>query len=175
MASLGEKGQPLIQRHRLGRKKVRQPDLHPPPLGSGQNIHTPRSWTQQRRLLSVGRVSEHSPLTHAHTLSLSTHSLTRAAPQGRGTHWPRPRQPLTRRRPTNPLRALSWWAGWREALWPAQAFPANKKLKGKQRVPSTLRFRKFPGKKQRVFGAPFWKSRVSLSLRAGLGQNLTQN
>ena len=33
------------------------------------------------------------------------------------------------------------------------------KQKGKQSVPSTLRFRKFPGKsgKQRVFGAPFWK------------------
>ena len=31
------------------------------------------------------------------------------------------------------------------------------KQKGKQRVPSTLRFRKFPGKAEVVFGAPFWK------------------
>ena len=29
--------------------------------------------------------------------------------------------------------------------------------------------------KQRVFGAPFWKLAVSLSLRAGLGQNRRQN
>ena len=60
------------------------------------------------------------------------------------------------------------------ALFGLRGFPAANK-KENRGSPALCVSGNFQGK-QRVFGAPFWKlKRVSLSLRAGLGQNLRQN
>ena len=84
------------------------------------------------------------------------------------------------------------------ATWPAYTFPANKKQNKKenraQRVPSTLRFRKFPGKTEGVWcsiletreltGSRTMRNRPYPVLKCssfpesescGLGQNLRQN
>jgi len=53
-------------------------------------------------------------------------------------------------RARTPLARTGTHTSSREKNWPAQAFPANKK-ENRQRVPSTLRFRKFPGKTEGVW------------------------
>ena len=69
----------------------------------------------------------------------------------------------------------AWIASYQSSLLLA-CIHVSGNQKGNQRVPSTFRFRKFPGKPERgCLELHSGNSRVSLSLRAGLGQNLRRN